>query len=318
MALATFGLLLGALAGPGAVTADPVAVIAAVKGRVDVTASGGGPAQRATFGRTLERGDRIAVASGGAATLFFNDGNVLELSEKSSLRIGGQAGGRAGRSPGLPGDVYASVSKFVAGGSRATGLVAMSTLRSAPADAGAPFLIAPRRTALMTDRPMFAWRAVPGATRYKVTLSSAEHGELWSREVEGVSLAFPADAAPLARAAEYLWEIEALSDLKSLRKENSAFEVTSEARAQAVRANLERIRERAGGAATPAAQFLAGSYLSGLELFVDAAEQFVAMSGLMPSSPAPHEALGDVYSKVGLADLAAAEYQRALALTREP
>jgi hypothetical protein len=170
----------------------------------------------------------------------------------------------------------------------------------------------------MTDRPAFAWRAVPGATRYKVTVSSAEQGELWNREVEGVSLAFPADAAPLARTAEYLWEIEAFSDVKSLRKENSVFEVISDVQARAVRANLARIHESAGGAANPAAQFLAGSYLSGLELFVDAADQFVAMCGLMPSSPAPHEALGTVYSRVGLTDLAAAEYQQALALTREP
>lgn len=318
MALPSIGLVLGLIVAPGALFADPVAVIAAVKGRVDVTTSRGGPAQRATFGRALERGDRVAVSAGGSATLFFNDGNIIEIAEKSSLRIGGQVGGRAGRTPGLPSDVYASVAKFVAGGSRETGLVALSTLRSAPADAGVPFLIAPRRTALMTDRPMFAWRAVPGATRYRATVSSAESGELWSREVEGLSLPFPTDAAALARSAEYLWEIEALSDVKSLRKESTVFEVTSDGQARTVRANLTRIRESAGGAENPAAQFLAGSYLSGLELFVDATEQFVAMCGLMPSSPAPHEALGDVYTRVGLTDLAAAEYQQALALTREP
>ena len=91
-----------------------------------------------------------------------------------------------------------------------------------------------------------------------------------------------------------------------------------EGRVREVRANLERIRESAGGGENPAAQFLAGSYLSGLELYVDATEQFVAMSGRMPSSPAPHEALGAIYTKVGLADLAAAEFRQALALTREP
>jgi hypothetical protein len=298
--------------------ADPVAVIAAVKGRVDVTSSRGGPARRAGFGHALERGDRVTVAGGGAATLFFNDGNVVELAERSSLRVGGQLGARAGRAAGLPGDVYASVSKFVAGGSRETGRVALSTLRSAPAEAGAPVVIAPRRTAVMTDRPGFAWRAVPGATRYRVTVSSAEGGELWRREAAGLSLPFPADAAPLARAAEYLWEIEALSDERSLRRESSVFEVTSEARAREVSANLARIRESAGGPDSPAGLYLAGSYLSGLGLFVDAAERFVAMSALMPSSPASHEALGAVYTTIGLTDLAAAEYQQALALTREP
>lgn len=309
-------LLLGSL--PGPVLADPVAVIASLKGRVEVTPANRGPAQRATFGRTLERGDRIAVPAGGAATLFFNDGNVLVLGERSTIRIEGRVGGASSRATGLPSEVYASVSKFVSAGSRETGMFAQPTLRSAPADAGVPFLVAPRRTAIMNDRPAFAWRAVPGATRYRVTVSSAEHGELWTREVDTTSLAFPSDAPPLARSAEYLWEIEALSDLKALRREESVFEVTSEAHARTVRANLALIRESAGGAGNPAAQYLSGSYLSGLELYLDAAEQFTAMCGLLPDSPAPHAALGAIYAKVGLADLSAAEYQQALALSREP
>jgi hypothetical protein len=316
MTLATFALLLGVATAPA--SADPVAVITAVQGRVEVKSSRGGPAQRVTFGRTLERGDLVVIAAGSSASLLFNDGNPITLGEKSSMRIGGQVGGRAGNGPALSGEVYASVSKFLTSGSRATGLVASPALRSAPADEGSPFLLSPRRTVIMNDRPTFAWRAVSGATRYKVTVSSAESGELWRREVEGVSLVFPADAAALARSAEYLWEIEALSDVKSLRKENTVFEVMSDARAHTVRENLVRINASAGGADLPAAQFLAGAYLSGLELFADATEQFVAMCGLMPALPAPHAALGDVYSRIGLTDLAAAEYQQALALTREP
>jgi len=45
---------------------------------------------------------------------------------------------------------------------------------------------------------------------------------------------------------------------------------------------------------------------------------FAALGGLFPESPAPHEALGNVYRAVGLMDLAAAEYQRALTLGCEP
>ena len=270
------------------------------------------------FGRALERGDRVAVTTGASATLFFNDGNVLELAGGSTVKVGGQVGKKSAGAPGLPGDVYASVTKFVAGGSRETGLVALAELRSAPVEGGAPFLIAPRKTMLMADRPTFAWRAVPGATRYRVTLSAAESGDLWSREVEGLSLPFPEDASALADGAEYLWHVVALSDLKSLREESSVFSVLGTEQASAVRINLDRIRESAGGPETAATRFLAGSYLSGLGLYFDATEHFGALCKLSPSSPAPHEALGTLYSKVGLMDLAAAEYQQALALTREP
>jgi hypothetical protein len=310
--------LLAVLAVPALASADPVAVIAAVKGRVDVTSARGGPAQHATFGRPLERGDRLSVAAGGAATLFFNDGNVIELAEKSTLTVSGRVAGKpaAGPAAGLPGEVYASVSKFVAGGSRETGLVAGSPLRGG-AEAGAPMLIAPRNTAVLAAKPTFAWRAVEGATRYRVTVSSAEGGELWTREVSGLSIEWPADAAAIA-AGDHLWEVEALSDRGSLRKESSAFQALGAAAAASIRGNLDRIRETAGGADSPAARYLAGSYLSGLGLYQDATEQFGALCRLTPTSPAPHEALGTVYRKVGLMDLAAAEFQEALALTREP
>jgi len=79
-----------------------------------------------------------------------------------------------------------------------------------------------------------------------------------------------------------------------------------------------RVRDSAGGFENAAAQYLAGSYLSGLGLFLDATEHFGELCKLSPTSPAPHEALGTVYTKVGLMDLAAAEFQQALALTREP
>lgn len=301
-----------------AFSADPVAVIAAVKGRVDVTPARGGPAQRVAFGRPLERGDRLVASTGGSATLFFNDGNVVELAEKSTLKIGGRVAGKSTGAPGLPGEVYASVTKFVAGGSRETGLVALSQLRSAPVEGDLPFLLAPRKTALMTGRPEFEWREVRGATRYRVSVSSAERGELWTREVEGLSLPFPPDAPPLAVSTEYLWEVKAFSDLKPLREESSVFDVLDAARTAAVRANLDRIRDSAGGLESPAARYLSGSYLSGLGLFRDATEQFGALCKLSPSSPTPHEALGTVYRRIGLMDLAAAEFQQALALAREP
>jgi hypothetical protein len=300
--------------------ADPFGVIASVKGKVEVTPSKGGAPQAAVFGRALERGDRIAVAAGGAATLYMSDGSVLELAEGRKITVGGReaakpAGGAA--APGLPGEVYASVTKFVAGGSRQTGLVALSELRSAPAAQDTPFLIAPRRTGLLVDRPAFGWRAVPGATRYRVALSSSDQGELWSREVSETSMTFPADAAALQPDGEYLWEVEALSDLKSLRRESSVFHVLAASEAEAARRNIDRIRESAGGFDNPAARFLAGSYLSGLGLYLDASEHFGALCRLSPTSPAPHEALGTVYTKIGLMDLAAAEFQQALALTRE-
>ena len=296
-------------------SAEPLAIVAAIKGRVEVASAKGGPPARAAFGRALERGDRVVVSSGGAVSIFFNDGNVIELAEKSTITIGGRVTGksRAGATPGIPGGVYASVSKFVSGGSRETGLVALSALRGG-ADS-APLLIEPRRTGLLDLRPSFRWRAVEGATRYLVAVSG-EQGELWNREIGGTTLDYPSDAPPLTAGGDFFWQVRAFGDRGELRREESYVRVLATEDAAAVRVALARIGDSAGGANAPATRFLSGSYLSGRGLYGEAAAQFEALSLLSPDAPAPHEALGNIYRAVGLMDLAAAEYQQALTLSR--
>ena len=187
-------LMLATLAGalPALAAAAPLAVLAAVKGRVQVV-RGSNPAQPAGFGMALEQGDQVVVPAGGAATVFFNDGNVIELSEKSRITVGGKVPARPRVGPGsdLSGEVYSNVSRFVTGGSAQTGLVAMATVRGS--DTSAPILLAPRNSGLLDSRPSFAWRAVEGATRYRVSVTG-ENGELWNREVDGLALDYPANA----------------------------------------------------------------------------------------------------------------------------
>ena len=310
-------IVLALIAGPSiTASAEPLAVLAAVKGRVEVTPAKAAQPIRAAFGQPLSRGDKVSVGAGGSATLFFNDGNMVELAEKSTVTVGGRVTGRGPTATaGLPTEVFSEVSRFVTAGSRQTGLMAQSPMRG-ESDAR-PLILSPRQTDVLTDRPTFTWRRVGGATRYQVSLS-AEGGPLWTRSSTGASLAYPADVAALARDADYLLEVSAMGEKDPVRKESAGFHVISAEQSEAIQANLGRIRESAGGEKSPAACYLAGSYLGGHGLFGDAALQFTALSEIMPESPAPHEALGKVYSEIGLTDLAAAEFQRALELTRTP
>ncbi len=295
--------------------AEPVAVLAALKGKVMVTPGrpGGHRPAPATFGSPLESGDRISAGPRSSATLFFNDGNVIELGPGSSMTIGGRvaAGTAAGRER-LPREAFLSVRNFRLAGSRERGLVAVPALRSG-GDAALPEPLSPRQTDLLAARPTFTWRAVPGAVRYVVTLSGME-GERWTRESQGTTLAFPADAGELVEG-EYVWDVQAHTADTPAGKASATFRVVAVIEADAVRGVVRRMHQSVGGAGNPAARYLAGAYLFERGFLADAAEQFAALAELEPESSAPQEALGDVYRTVGLLDLAAAAYQKAKGLS---
>ncbi|HVP15114.1 MAG TPA: hypothetical protein VMS88_06195 [Terriglobales bacterium] len=315
VALAALVFLVVAASFASVARSEPLAIVAAVRGRVEFTPAAGGAPARASFGQALERGDRVSVGPGGAATIFFDGGSVIELAEKSAIVIGGRASAKPKAARvGLPGEVYASVSKFVTGGSRESGLVALSVLRGGT-DA-TPLLVEPRRTEILDLRPSFRWRSVEGAARYRIAVSG-DSGELWSRETEGTVLEYPPDAAALAAAGAYAWEVRAFSDRGELRREDSFFHVLEAGEAAAVRGALAKIRDAAGGPGAAAARFLAGSYLFGRGLYGDAAAEFDSLARSSPDVPAPHEALGNVYRAIGLMDQAAAEYQQALTLSKQ-
>lgn len=306
-------MLLAALLASAALAA-PFALVASVQGRVEIARGKAAPV-RAAFGAALERGDRVTVAPGGSATIYFSDGNVIELAEKSAVTVGGKvaASARTGPAAEIPSGVYAQVSQVVTGGSRQTGLVALSPMRSG--EERAPLILEPRRADVLADRPAFAWREVPGATRYTVTLAG-DAGTLWTREATGTRLEFPADQPPLARDADYLWTVDAFGERGRLHSETSLFHVVAPEVDAAVRADVASIERGFPSSDHPAAHFVRGQYEVGRGLYHDAALRFIRLSQLIPDSPAPHEALGNVYRAIGLMDLAAAEYQRALELSK--
>jgi len=137
--------------------------------------------------------------------------------------------------------------------------------------------------------------------------------------VAGADLAFryPSDVASLTGDTDIEWEVQALDSKTTLRRESTIVRVLSPAAREDVRTNLASIMNGVGGQDSPAAHFLAGSYLAGLDIYEDALDQFRLLVDLDPTAPGPHEALGNAYLSVGLVDLAAAEFQQALALQRD-
>ena len=152
-----------------------LAFIAELNGRVDIARQASKAQERGSLGLPLQSGDKVQVGSGGSATLLFNDGSLVALSEKSSITVGSQAKPAGQANPVMAG-VFKSVSEGVVGGSRETGLVALAPVRAGAARA--EMILAPRQTEILEARPTFRWRPLAKATRYRVTITG-DAGKLW-------------------------------------------------------------------------------------------------------------------------------------------
>ncbi len=134
LAAACLGMVAACLSLAASSTSNqPVALVVATSGRVEVSRASSKSVERGTIGLALLRGDKVQVGAGGAATLLFSDGNLLELSEKSAITIGAHPRVARSREPNpVMADVFKSVFGGVVGGSRETGLVALAPARRPP------------------------------------------------------------------------------------------------------------------------------------------------------------------------------------------
>ncbi|MGA2848673.1 MAG: DUF928 domain-containing protein [Terracidiphilus sp.] len=73
-------------------------------------------------------------------------------------------------------------------------------------------LYAPHKARIYTLRPSFSWQGDPGA-EYKLHIQDVTGTFAWNREVNGTSLAYPADAPPLLPGGTYLWRVDPVSPL---------------------------------------------------------------------------------------------------------
>jgi hypothetical protein len=126
--------------------AEPLAIVSAVKGKVEVVQAPSKKPKAASFGLALMRGDKITVGRGGSATLFFSDGNVIQLGEQSSVTVNERVDKPAKAE--IASEVFTQVSGYVTAGSRQTGLGAASSMRGKEEG---PFLLSPRRTSRWKD-----------------------------------------------------------------------------------------------------------------------------------------------------------------------
>ena len=71
---------------------------------------------------------------------------------------------------------------------------------------GIPYVISPRMTYVMENRPTFRWNSVSGATEYIVSLHGPG-GQEWEKAVSSTTLTYPSQEESLAENTKYVSEL---------------------------------------------------------------------------------------------------------------
>ena len=84
---------------PAAAAAEAIASVKIVSGVVELMRFGKLPAIKVSVGDSLSAGDLVRTKSGGYAEVWYKDGTILKIAQRSRVDIGDQAGGQGGDTP---------------------------------------------------------------------------------------------------------------------------------------------------------------------------------------------------------------------------
>lgn len=179
-------------------------------------------------------------------------------------------------------------------------------------DSSIPFIISPRNTAILNDKPTIRWNPVQGASSYTVIISDNQ-GEIWweKKQVRTTEIAY--DGKPFQPGASHSVVVQ--TDKGDSSKEslpNLGFRRLSPDDVRQVEAVADLIAKQG---LTDEAKALSLAYLyTGYELRSDAIKVLEAEVTKGSKNLAIYRLLGDLYSRIQLNLLAGDSYEKAIEL----
>jgi hypothetical protein len=305
------GVLLALAAPTRAQTGETAAVITEIKparGRVEVKPAAGGDWRPARPLLALRAGDVVRTTEDASAVVLLSGG-------RGTVRVAGTAGtlavpGVAAAGQGQKAKTLVAASLgFLAGTTKESSQAVLAT-RSA---ARPPVILSPRNGRVLPEALAFEWLG-SRFTRYTVRLVGPSGPVAERREVTGPRWEYPADAPALAPGARYTLQVTAAGH----PTQEAWFEVVDAARAHAVTGNLTALEQELGTGVPPTSKAVKRAGLLAREGFLhDARRVVVAALDADRDEPTLHLLLGDLYTRTGLADLAAESFDEAQFLLKK-
>jgi hypothetical protein len=263
----------------------------------------------------------LATADAGMATTLTQSGLIVEAKGNVFLK---RAGWHDYRPTTVGATVYRGDELLPEPGAEVTVLLASEetcvddkgnkySCPRSPNDPLIPYIVSPRRTALLNALPTLRWNTVPGATCYTVSIIDIDEEDVfWEAEVRVSEVVYPGQP-PLKPGVDYSYSlmVEADTGASSEAEEvlDLGFWLLDEEKSQQMRSAVEQLTNLKLAQETEA---LARAYLYvGYELRAEAIETLEALIKEGSQNAAVYRTLGALYEEVGLTRLALTRYSSA-------
>jgi hypothetical protein len=307
----TLGALLALAAPSGAQTGETAAVITEIKparGRVEVKPAAGGDWRPARPLLALRAGDVVRTTEDASAVVLLSGG-------RGTMRVAGAAGtltvpavSAAGQGQKAKALVEASLG-FLAGTTKESSQAVLATRNMARP----PVILSPRNGRVLPEALAFEWLG-SRFTRYTVRLVGPSGPVVERREVTGPRWEYPADAPALTPGARYTLQVT----VGGHPTQEVWFEVVDAERARAVASDLTALEQELGtGVPATSKAVMRAGLLAREGLLHDARRVVVAALDADRDEPTLHLLLGDLYTRTGLANLAAESFDEAQFLLKK-
>ena len=170
-----------------------------------------------------------------------------------------------------------------------------------------PYVITPRETDIISDRPQIRWNAVRGVVNYTVKIDDIN----WEKKTDKTEIIYDGDR-PLQPETRYWVTVTTDQGLSSQQDTEVGFNVSDEQTKKIILDAVEKIQKQP---LSPTERGLVLAYLyRSYELYGDAINVLEDLVNQGNKEITVYQLLGDTYLEVGLPQLAKNTYQKGLEL----
>ena len=270
------------------------------------------------WGAQLYQGDQVKTSKESGVSLLFSNGNLINLGSNSMITISikSSSGNETKKSvKNIGSELIADFSTLTLRRDDKGEIGALVGLRTVYIDRQV-VLISPYNTLINTNLPSFSWFSKKSFDNFNVKLYN-NNGLLWSKEISENKMEYPGDEEELEYGESYFWHVEGEDLIDTYKSVNQGFSILSQEKSIEVGSQEKRIkdlfRENPNSCSY---HLLLGSYYIKKGLLEDAIKEFKMISEINADAPLPHEILGKLYNDIGKKDMAIAELQKALLLSK--